>query len=228
MLDGMLTWPQALLTAVQFAGASGFGGMLVIILAGAVTAQEYSWRTLQLWLSRGAGRGTLLGAKFAALLLPIALFVLVPVVIVAPLTALFTVQIRGSLDAGTVNFGLVLLAMLRAGYTLLPYAALAFMLAVVTRSTVAAIGAGLGYSLLVEGMLLQIMTLFSGVAGELWKYLPAGLVNGLLAANSTGEALGKSALQPLDPVASAIGLGVYTLAFLGIALVAFRRQDLTG
>src|SRR5574341_1713770 len=151
-MQQMVTWPVGLLTALNFSRGNSLGSLLLIILVGAVVGQEYTWRTLHLWLSHGTPRAALLIAKFAALLVPIALIVLTPVLVGGALTAYFTVALNGALDLASVDFGEVGLRILGTAYTLLPYAALAFLLAVVTRSTVAAIGGSVAYSLLIEGV----------------------------------------------------------------------------
>jgi ABC-type transport system involved in multi-copper enzyme maturation permease subunit len=233
MVAGYITWPDALLQTLSLAGSSGLGGLMLIVLVGAVAAQEYTWRTLHVLISRGVPRTTLLAAKFLVLLVPVALFVVVPLLVGAPLTALFTLQIRGGIDLAQIDFGQLALAGLRTMYTLLPYAALTFMLAIVTRSTVAAIGGGLAYALLLEGLVMQILSLVGGVFGEIWKYLPAGLSASVLSLNHVTVQSGvtvngeRAALQIVDPNLAAAGIALYVLVFFGIALWAFRRQDLT-
>lgn len=233
MFAQYVTWPGALLQMLSLAGSSGLGGLMLIVLVGAVAAQEYTWRTLHVLVSRGVPRTALLAAKFLVLLVPVALFVLVPLLAGAPLTALFTVLIRGGIDLAQIDFGQLALAGLRTMFTLLPYAALTFMLAVVTRSTVAAIGGGLAYALLLEGLVMQILSLIGGVFGEVWKYLPAGLSASVLTLNHVTAESGitvngqSAAMQILDPNPAAVGIALYVLVFFGVALWAFRRQDLT-
>ncbi len=233
MIAQFIMWPGALLNSLSLAGSGAFGGLLLIVLVGSVAAQEYGWRTLHVLLGRGVSRTALLTAKFLALLVPVALIVLTPLIVGAPITALFTVIIRGSLDVSQVDFGQLGLAALRTMYTLLPYGALTFMLAVVTRSTVAAIGGGLGYALLIEGLLIQILSMFGGVFSKIWTYLPAGLSQSVLSLNQVARSTGvtvngqSAALTTLDPTAAAIGIALYVIVFFGIALWAFRRQDLT-
>ena len=233
IVAGYITWPGALLQTLSLAGTSGLGGLMLIVLVGAVAAQEYTWRTLHVLISRGVPRTTLLAAKFLVLLVPVTLFVVVTLLIGALLTALFTLQIRGGIDLAQIDFGALALAGLRTMYTLLPYGALTFMLAVVTRSTVAAIGGGLGYALLLEVVVMQILSLIGGVFGQIWKYLPAGLSSSVLSLNRVTVLSGLAANgEPtasgmVDPNLAAVGIALYVLVFFGIALWAFRRQDLT-
>jgi hypothetical protein len=147
------------------------------------------------------------------MLVPILLFVLTPLVIGGGLTAIFTLQIDKSLPIDQINWWHLMMSVLRTAYTLLPYAAMTFMLAIVTRSTAAAIGVGLAYTLLVEGVAAQIFALLGGIMRDIVVYLPGSLAEGLLKLN-------------LAPVPSAIGIALWTIFFFGIAILVFRRQDL--
>jgi ABC-2 type transport system permease protein len=226
-----ITWPGSLFSALSIAGGSALGGFLVVILSGTTMAQEYTWRTLQQWLGRGVPRPVFLAAKFAALLLPILLMVLVPLLVGGALTALFTIQLNGSLGFGEVAWSNVALRALATAYTLLPYAALTFLLAVATRSTVAAVGIGVAFALLVEGIILQMAALFSETLARLTLYLPAGLSQSLLQSQRLvqvsvdGEpVVGGAALLP--PAVAIAGIAVYTVLFLALSTIIFRRQDL--
>jgi hypothetical protein len=48
-LTRLVTWPGALLNSLNIAAGNNVGGMMIIILVGAVAAQEYRWRTVSLW-----------------------------------------------------------------------------------------------------------------------------------------------------------------------------------
>ncbi len=227
-LKESLVWPTALLNALGFAGGTGLGNLLVIVLVGAVTAQEYTWRTMPLWLSHGVSRTALLGAKFGALLLPTLLIVCTPLVASGALTALFSWQLDGSLHLNQLNPGHLALSTLRTALTLLPYAALAFLLAVATRSTVAAVGGGVAYALIIEGLLSQILALVGGGAAQVVHYLPNGLSAALLTLNQANMTAGlKVSASGISPEVAALGLVLYTLLFCSLAVVIFRRQDLT-
>ncbi|MCC7352892.1 MAG: ABC transporter permease subunit [Anaerolineae bacterium] len=230
----LLTWPGALINSLALGTGNSLGGLLVIVLVGALTAQEYTWRTLHLWLSQGTSRLSLMAAKVIALLPALLLVVLTPLVVGGLITAIFTVQLSGSLDVSQINGVQLGLSVLRTAYSLFPYATLAFLLAVVSRSAVTAIGAGLAYALLVEGVLVQILALASGTLAQASQYLPGRLASGLLSANQGAIrgtlVIGEQRITPqyLDPTTAAVGIALYTILFVGLAIWAFRRQDLTG
>jgi ABC-type transport system involved in multi-copper enzyme maturation permease subunit len=231
-MEQSLVWPAGLGSALDFAAGPNLGGIMIIVLVGAVVAQEYTWRTLQLWLSQGVPRPLFLAAKFIALLLPVLMIVLVALLFGGLVTALLSQLITGSIAFAEVEWGRVLINTLGTAYTLLPYAGLAFFLAVLSRSTIVAIGGGLAYNLLLEGIAVELLGFVGGVWAEIGQYLPAGLGRGLLATNSglTVEIGGQvaPAVPLLDPLPAAIGIALYTLVFLGLSILIFRRQDLGG
>lgn len=115
--------------------------------------------------------------------------------------------------------------------TILPYIGLTFLVAVLTRSTAAAIAAGLAYALVVENILVQLLGLAGGIWAEVARYAPGSLAAALMQTNlrlvEIDMGTGVNAGLP-GPWAAAGGITLYTMAFLGLSLWAFRRQNLTG
>ena len=66
-LDALLTWPVGL--ALGHQAAMALGSLLLIVLVGTTTAQDYQWRSFQTWLSRGVPRWMVLLGKFGATVL---------------------------------------------------------------------------------------------------------------------------------------------------------------
>ena len=231
-LRQMLYWPQALNNALVFANGGELGGMFVVVLVAAFMAQEYTWHTLHLWLSRGVPRARYLIAKFAAVLIALALLVIVALVAGATVTGVYTYVQQGSLPLNTVDLPLLLRNVVYMLITLLPYAALTFLLAVVSRSTMVTIGVGLGYTLVVENILVELLTLLSGRVAHVARYMPTLLAKSLAqaVAPSTQVQVGMqtpATISLLDPTRAALLLIAYTLVFMGLALWWFRRQDVT-
>lgn len=231
-LEQTLVWPAGLTQSIGLAAGPSLGGILMVVLVGAATAQEYTWRTLQLWLSRGTPRALFLSAKFMALLLPALLLVVTPLVAGGLITAVFSQILLGEIPFSAVVWGDVITLTLATAYSLLPYAGLAFLLAIATRSTMVAIGGGLAYTLLLEGLAVQLLAFAGGGWAEIGKYTPAGLAQSLLNIGSamTVEVDGQMApaIQYLDPGPAAIGVALYTLVFVALSILIFRRQDLGG
>ncbi len=227
-----LRWPQGLLAALTFANGGELGGLFVVVLVGAVVAQEYTWRTAHLWLSRGVGRGAYLGAKFGVIVVALLLLVLTTLVAGGAVTGAYTIHSLGRLPWEAVPWAHVALGVLKTTLTLLPYAALTFAVAVITRSPMVAIGVGLGYSLLVENLAVEVLTLLSPHVGRIARYLPALLAKSVMQSVTTLGAEVSVGMQRsaeallLGPGPAAALLALYTLAGLLLAWWAFRRQDL--
>lgn len=230
-LQGMLCWPQALTSLLGLTGGAGLGGLMLVVLAGAMTAQEYSWRTTHLWLSRGLPRSMFLVAKYATLIVAALLIVLAAVLVASPLTAWFTQQLTGSLNLADLNPVEMGLSILRTAYTILPYVGLTFLVAILTRSATAAIAAGLAYALVLENVVVQLLGLVGGIWADIARYAPSSLAAALMQTNlrlievDLGNGLNTGLPGPWT---AAGGITLYTVAFLGLSLWAFRRQNLTG
>ena len=224
----MITWPNGLVNILSYSGGNALGGLFLTILVGAVTAQEYTWRTLQLWLSRGIPRLHLGIGKFVALLLPALLIVLTAVVTGGVFTAIFSAQSNGSLHLDQTDFLHLGLSILRTTYTLLPYGAFTFLLAVASRSTVVAISGGLAYVLLIENILTQVLGLFDEPLSQLAGFLPGSMAKSLMSLNQVSGGVASSVVPGfLTSMNAAIGIGVWTLFFLALSLVIFHKQDLS-
>ena len=225
-----LAWPAGFTNALSVAAGPNLGGILIIVLVGASVAQEYSWGSLRLWLSQGISRPTFLGSKFLVMMMSAFLFVLTAIVVGGVLSAVFSIMLLGRLPFEMVSWGQIVKEAVTIAYSLMPYGALAFFLAVAARSTVAAVGGGLAYTLLIEGIALQLIGSFGGIWGEIGRYVPGGLAQGLL----TSEAgltieIGETGIaEPIfiDPGPAAIGIGIYVLIFLVLSMIFFRRQDI--
>ena len=230
-LQGMLCWPQALTSLLGLTGGAGLGGLMLIVLAGAMTAQEYSWRTTHLWLSRGLPRSAFLIAKYATLAVAALLVVVAAVLVASPLTAWFTQQMTGSVNLADLDLVELGLSIVRTAYTILPYVGLTFLVAILTRSAAAAIAAGLAYALVLENIVVQLLGLAGGIWADLARYAPGSLAAALMQTNlrlvEVDLGSGVNAGLP-GPWVAAGGITLYVVAFLGLSLWAFRRQNLTG
>ena len=227
MLLATLTWPEAWSNIIRLAGWDGIGPLFLMILIGAMTAQEYTWRTLHISLSRGISRKKLLMAKLTAFLFSALLIVSTILVIGGIATAIFSYVINGSLQISKLDIPQVISSILRATYTMLPYGCLVFFLAVLSRSTVTAISSGLIFSLVLENIIMSGAGLMGEWASQIVLYLPGGLSNSLLALNNAPLGTGSESVTSLvTPIPAAIGIAVWIMLFIGLSLWAFQRQDL--
>jgi ABC-type transport system involved in multi-copper enzyme maturation permease subunit len=223
----MITWPNALFNVMMLSGWDGFGALFLIILVGAVTAQEYTWRTLHLWLSRGVSRPLLAIAKLTALLLAAMLIVLTALGTGGAISAIISAKINGSLHLEQLDLPQLFFSVMRTIYTLLPYGSLAFLLAVASRSAVVAISGGLAYSLLLENLIMQMIGLLGERLSQMVYYLPGSLANSLMTLNNATLGTGSSTdIDLITPFHASIGIAAWTLLFMGLSLWIFQRQDL--
>jgi ABC-type transport system involved in multi-copper enzyme maturation permease subunit len=208
-------------TLVKFSGGAAFGGLLIVILAGASMGSEYSWHGVHLWLSRGLSRPAFLWSKFASLLVPLALIPLTALAVGGPLMAISINMKQGTI--GNVWDGLpgLLGAIPVTMYTMLPYIALAVLLAIIGKSTVAAIGGGIAFMVVLESILGQLLPLLGGLWAKIPGYLPSRMAASLLEMEAEGAAV------LLPRYQAAAGLALWTLALLAVAVWAFQRQDLS-
>ena len=232
-LKDSLRWPHSLLSTLTFISGGELGGLFVVVLVGALAAQEYTWRTVHLWLSRGVGRGMYLLAKLGAVVFALVLLVLTALVVGGAVTGIYTLRTTGGLPWSAVAWGQIILSVFKIVLTMLPYAGLTLAVAVLSRSTMVAIGVGLGYSLLVENMAAEVLMLLSPGVARVARYLPTMLAKSVAGSISTTEVAVSVGMQGgndalLLPASHAATLLVlYTLAGLAVAWWAFRRQDIS-
>lgn len=219
--------PAALLSMVttMFAGGGNLLGLLIIPLVGALVAQEYTWRTVHLWLSRGVSRTHYLLAKLFTVLTALLVFIVTPLVLSIPFVFYTVPEAGGSVSMTPTEFQQLLMNALQGVYVLLPYVVLTLLLAVATQSTVAAIGTAIGVSVIGEP-LLNMAGMFSAQMRAIVAYLPRNLAQVLMSANAEmAQQAGMGAQRP-SPTMAAGALAAWILVFLVGALWQFRRQDI--
>ncbi len=229
-----LVGPGALSISLAFANGyipgEGFGAYLLLIVVGVVMAQEYSWRTMQVWLSHGVSRPLLLTVKFVLSLLVAMVIILAFLLVGGIISLIFTYVQTGSVYISQIDVPQLLLSYLRTTYSLLPYAMLTFLLAIVSRSMLVAVGGGVLYMLAIEPLVSLLLPLFGKSFAGIAQYLPVGLSQTLTVQNYVAAKivdLPISASATANPVVATILVAVYTLVMFGIALWVFQRQNLT-
>jgi ABC-2 type transport system permease protein len=220
-LKADMVWPQYLTICANF--STMFGGLLVIILVGAMTAQEYSWRTVSLQVGHGAPRLMLLTAKLVSFILPIFCLVVSPLVVGGIISAIATYYFHIGINLSQVDFPNLALIVIGIAYSLLPQAAFTFLLAVLTRSTAAAIGIGMGYFQILENILAVILLSLGGVGERIAYHLPGVMANNI---NSIIQKNPSLIAPSTDLPAAVLGVAVYSLVFFLLAALIFYRQDL--
>lgn len=227
-------WPGGLTSALAFAdGFSpgyGYSAYLLAVVVGVVTAQEYSWRTMQLWLSHGIPRPLLLLAKFTLSLVTVLLVVLAFLLVGGVTSLIFALQLHGNIDSSQLDIVQLFLSYLRTCYGILPYVGLTFLLVVLTRSAAVALTGSILFMLAIELPLTALLPLLGANYARIAQYLPAGLAQSMNDQNYSAAHLTTTTFITAghpSPTFAAISIAVYILVLFGISLWVFQRQNLT-
>ena len=229
-----LPWAfPALVDSGQF-----WGAMIIGVFIASAVATEYNWGTMRQAIARGQSRGLWLASKLLGLALFCAILLLI-VLAWGVVSILWTTSLAGfdiTLDPpGSAEMTLIdgVLIVLRGAMGILPYALLAFALAVIGRST--AIGAaGIVLFMIIEASLIPLF----GSLPEPWQALRSVTigynVSALMAANRIDEGeyasiAPRTALDPSDapdPWLAFAMLCAWSAALVGVTYHVFRRRDL--
>jgi len=220
--------------ALEIAGS--FGTILAIILAAGAVGSEYSWGTIRLMATASSGRVQLLLAKLIVVFALAAIGVLLAVAVAVAYSAIITYANGGS-DYSFITAGWFrdqFYSYARTLFVMAPYISLGFAAAALGRSTLAGVGAGIGVAF-VEPLVGGLMR----AGGSPWKDIPNYLINSntnvIIVQNKVPAALpsfGPSARDLADQnvlsvEGAVIVLCVYIVVFIGLALFAYRRRDIT-
>lgn len=228
-------WPWAILPLLD--AGQYWGPVFIAFFAASAVATDFGWGSVRLSIARGVTRTQFLTAKLltTALICAAGMLIALAVGIVFSLAAtqLFEDPVRyvGVNPEPSVSEMPPMVA--RAALAILPYGLLAFMLAVVSRSTAMGATGVLVYKL-VESAAVSLM----GELGGNWERFQNLFIehhaSALLAANKNGypdyntiafRAVPDRADTP-DPSVAAIMLVVFCVAFGAISFWSFARRDL--
>ena len=225
------TLPHSLVDSANVA-CSFLGIPLIIILTASVIGTEYQWGTIRPVLAKGPGRWQYLTSKVLLLWLVVA----VAVLIVMALTAVSSL-IAGALAGDAVEGAAasarwvdVLIAFGKAVFGVLPYIALATFLTVLATSWAIGMGMSLGYYLVEYFVMMSCLALpkwiETVVSFVLGINVQALLIAGYAGAAGDADISDILGRYPGAPHALLV-LMLYILLFGGVALLIFRRRDVT-
>ena len=205
-----------------------FGGVLALMLGVLAIGSDYGWDTLKTVFIQRPGRTRVLGAKLAALAVVLVLFVVASFVSGALAASL----IAGAEDAA-VNWPPVseLIGGLAAGWFILAtWAALGVLLAVASRGTALAVGLGIVYALIIEGLLSALAGQVSWLEAFVEYFLRANAYSLVSATGSPTATLQDngpgSFFGPFVGAGQAIlVMSLYAVCFLVLSVTLLRRRD---
>jgi ABC-type transport system involved in multi-copper enzyme maturation permease subunit len=202
---------------------SFLASLLAVIMSASIVGTEYGWGTIRALLPRARSRVGVLAAKLTAL----AIFDLVLIVAgflaglgMSSLIAAAEEGVSGELGGDFLLESIAAIG--RTSYVLLPYTALAFFVAVITRSNAAGIAIGLAV-LLAESIVLAIVTAITDLFDWLGDVLFSENAAAITSYNGSGN--GDDSLP--DPWQAVLVLGLWIVAFVAVSIVIFRRRDVT-
>lgn len=198
-----------------------FASILLSILAAGLIGSEYSWNTIRPLLARATSRSSLLTAKWIALFIYTVIITVILVGIAPVGLSAIASMISGESPGGSVEiFRGIIFAVGRILLTMLPTAALAFMLALVTRSIAAGIAVSIGIGFL-EPAIFGLLGALSDVFETIQKF---GLAWGGQQLMMKGYDDGVTNAEAWQSAATMV---VYTVIFVVISYIVFRRRDVT-
>jgi ABC-type transport system involved in multi-copper enzyme maturation permease subunit len=216
------------LPGTLISGFPFFGGVFALMLGVFALGSEYGWDTLKTLFVQGPGRTTVFASKLAALGIVLIPFVLT----VFAAGALASVVIATIEDAPIVwPSAWLLLRALAAGWLILAaWAALGVLLGVMTRGTSLAIGLGILYALVVEGLLSAFAESVSVLEPLTQVFLRANgyslaMALGAPAAGIESNGPGAFGGPFVDSVQALVVLVAFVAGFAALAAFVLRRRD---
>jgi ABC-type transport system involved in multi-copper enzyme maturation permease subunit len=205
-----------------------YGGAIVLILGVLSLGSEYGWGTLKTLFTQGPGRLQIFAAKMVALAIALVPFVL----------TVFVVGVVGSATVANIEHAAVawpasslLLELFLLGWLILAvWTLFGVLLAVLSRGTALAIGVGLIWALVVEGLLSAFaseLTFLQPIVKVLLRASAASALRPLSSSAVTVVSRGPGAFAGpyIGGQAALLVLGVYIVAFLLVSGAVLSRRD---
>lgn len=219
-----LILPNIFENGMQIATLLGF--ILTIVLASGLVGNEYGWNTIRPLLARARSRSALLSAKWITVLLYSMGLYLLGLLATIAFSAASSAIVGNfeSIDAGmagdwAIAFGRVLVSQL-------PYAALAFTMALITRSNAVGIAVGIGFGFL-EPAIFGLLGLITNAFDEVRKFGLEYPSNQLVAMNANTGFGGYGEITTAEAWRAVATLGVWVVIMVGASFYFFNKRDVT-
>jgi ABC-2 type transport system ATP-binding protein len=140
--------------------------IMIVVVASGLIGSEYGWNTLRPLVARSASRTDLLSAKWIVVGLYSICMVVVGVLVSLAASVIVAAMMGGDISLPVIVWDDMLLGTLRWVIATLPYAAIAFAAALLTRSNAAGIAIGIGLNfaeLLLFGILSNVSSRFNTI-----------------------------------------------------------------
>lgn len=207
-----------------------FGGVFALMLGVLALGSEYGWGTLSTVLVQRPGRLQVFAAKLVALGAGLVPFVLA--VYAVGVVASYAIARTEGVDVSWPSASIVVRALAAGWLILAVWAALGVALGVLSRGTALAIGVGILYALVIEGLISAFADQVSLLEPLVEFFLRANaysLVEGLGASTTGAATNGPGAFNGpyVGGTQALVVLSAYASAFLLLAGFVLRRRDVT-
>jgi ABC-2 type transport system permease protein len=216
------------LVAALMGGFPFFGGVLALMLGVLTLGSEYGWGTLKTLFTQRPSRLQVFAAKLLALAVALAVFVVVVYVLGA--IASSTIAVVEGADASWPSTWLLTRGLAAGWLILAVWAGLGVLLAVLFRGTALAVGVGILYAFVIEGLLSALATqvsllddlveLFVRASGYS-LVVPLGVSSDDLGDRGPGSFSGPF----VEPVQAVLVLASYLALFVAVSALLLRRRD---
>lgn len=212
--------PENVLPAV-LGNLSGLTAAVALVFGALVTGSEYGWGTLKLMLSQRPGRLNMLSGKILAVAV-----LLAGLTVIVILLGILSSAIVASLQDKPSDWPSVwqMVKGLGAGWLILAsWASFGLFLGILFRGAALAIGVGLIYLLVIEGLILGLP-----IQGDTFTTIQKIFLgkNAMDLAGSFGQLQqGAAPGDTVDPSQAVFVLVAYVAALLLVSILLFRRRD---
>jgi ABC-2 type transport system permease protein len=219
--------PQRLVGSLM-GGFPFFGGVLALMLGVLTFGSEYGWGTLRTLFIQRPGRLRVFAAKVLALALALIPFVLVVFAVGA--LASSAIALREGADIGLPSAWLLVRGLAAGWLILAVWTALGVLLAVFSRGTALAVGIGILYALVIEGLLSALASQVSAVDRLVEFFLRANAYSlvtklGVSADEVANNGPGSFSGPFVGGGQALLVLALYAVAFLLVSGWLLRRRD---
>lgn len=210
---------------IALSSVNGLGSAIAIILGVLAVGSEYGWGTLKTIFTQKPSRATVFLGKFFALLITALVFGLL-LMAAAAASSLVLGLIDGHYNQWP-DPAVIVQATGALWLILLLWTMFGVLLAVLFQQSALAIGVGLVYGFIVEGLIFGLFGRSGGILTDIEKGFPGA--NATALTDHFGQAVSRFATaSPLVGITQAVlVLSAYTLAFLLVSMAVTSRRDLT-
>jgi len=219
----------ASVAGTMIGGFPFFGGVFALILGVLSLGSDYNWGTLKTLFTQRPGRMRVLTSKLVALAITLVPFVL-GVFVMGVVSSYAIAQSEGAAVDWPSGW-LIVRALVAGWFILAVWAAFGVMLAALWRGTAVAIGVGILYALVVEGLISAFAEQVNVLEPMLDFFLRANgysLIRPLLgdsvesvAANGPGAFTGPF----VDDLQAFLVMSLYLVGFAAVSALLLRRRD---